>query len=525
MEALCRFRAGWGYPTALLCTYGFFSSVKPLEPFLIPYLSGPDKNITAEQVNNQIFPVWTYSYLVVLIPVFLLTDYLRYKPVVIFQGVNLLVTSGLLLWAQGVAAMQIMEVFYSVVTACEVAYFSYIYSVVDLQHYQKVTAYCRSVQLLGYTVGSVLGQLMVSFSLMSYQGILVLNLVLISIALVTSCFLPMPQKSMFFHRKQGVDDAATSPPVQTSINETTGEPASNGVMEPQLDRSARTVDREGHERNPEILRNQDIAACNNTASRDTGQCFGVLLRLWREFLQCYSKQLLYWSLWWALATCGYNQTVNYVQVLWDHVGGSQNFAIYNGGVEAVSNLFSAAMAYAVGFTKVNWATWGELALGSFSGLGAASLFLMTFIGNIWVCYVAYVIFKCLYMLLITIAMFQIAADLSIERYALVFGGNNFVALVLQTVITAIVVDSRGLSLKIIPQFIVYGSYFTGITILFLLRGLYTVVSTRSRTNVSQTQREDALSTWTAVDIDAGRKLNALARGTAAQSQEVTAQPK
>uniref|UniRef100_A0A8C9W7A0 Solute carrier family 19 member 3 n=1 Tax=Scleropages formosus TaxID=113540 RepID=A0A8C9W7A0_SCLFO len=84
--ALCRFRAGWGYPTALLCTYGFFSSVKPLEPFLIPYLSGPDKNITAEQVNNQIFPVWTYSYLVVLIPVFLLTDYLRYKPVVIFQG-------------------------------------------------------------------------------------------------------------------------------------------------------------------------------------------------------------------------------------------------------------------------------------------------------------------------------------------------------------------------------------------------------------------------------------------------------
>uniref|UniRef100_A0A8C9S341 Solute carrier family 19 member 3 n=1 Tax=Scleropages formosus TaxID=113540 RepID=A0A8C9S341_SCLFO len=450
MEALCRFRAGWGYPTALLCTYGFFSSVKPLEPFLIPYLSGPDKNITAEQVNNQIFPVWTYSYLVVLIPVFLLTDYLRYKPVVIFQGVNLLVTSGLLLWAQGVAAMQIMEVFYSVVTACEVAYFSYIYSVVDLQHYQKVTAYCRSVQLLGYTVGSVLGQLMVSFSLMSYQGILVLNLVLISIALVTSCFLPMPQKSMFFHRKQGVDDAATSPPVQTSINETTGEPASNGVMEPQLDRS----------------------------------CFGVLLRLWREFLQCYSKQLLYWSLWWALATCGYNQTVNYVQVLWDHVGGSQNFAIYNGGVEAVSNLFSAAMAYAVGFTKVNWATWGELALGSFSGLGAASLFLMTFIGNIWVCYVAYVIFKCLYMLLITIAMFQIAADLSIERYALVFGGNNFVALVLQTVITAIVVDSRGLSLKIIPQFIVYGSYFTGITILFLLRGLYTVVSTRNENAVT-----------------------------------------
>lgn len=38
-----------------------------------------------------------------------------------------------------------------------------------------------------------------------------------------------------------------------------------------------------------------------------------------------------------------------------------------------------------------------------------------------------------------------------ERYALVFGANNFGALVLQTIITAIVVDSRGLGLAIIPQ--------------------------------------------------------------------------
>ena len=38
-----------------------------------------------------------------------------------------------------------------------------------------------------------------------------------------------------------------------------------------------------------------------------------------------------------------------------------------------------------------------------------------------------------------------------ERYALVFGVNNFGALVLQTIITAIVVDSRGLGLAIIPQ--------------------------------------------------------------------------
>lgn len=38
-----------------------------------------------------------------------------------------------------------------------------------------------------------------------------------------------------------------------------------------------------------------------------------------------------------------------------------------------------------------------------------------------------------------------------ERYALVFGANNFGASALQTVITSIVVDSGGLGLPIIPQ--------------------------------------------------------------------------
>lgn len=50
MEAVRRLRADWRYPTTLLCTYGFFSTFKPLEPFLIPYLTGPDKNLTTEQV-------------------------------------------------------------------------------------------------------------------------------------------------------------------------------------------------------------------------------------------------------------------------------------------------------------------------------------------------------------------------------------------------------------------------------------------------------------------------------------------
>ncbi|XP_028276174.1 thiamine transporter 1 [Parambassis ranga] len=464
MELMRRWRSGWRYPTTLLCIYGFFTTVKPMEPFLIPYLTGPDKNLTTEQVNNQIFPVWTYSYLSVLVPVFLLTDWLRYKPVVVFQCVMLFITTALLLWTQSVPAMQAMQFFYGVVTASEVAYFSYIYSVVDLKRYRKATSYSRSIQLLGYTVGSVLGQILVSFDLLSYSNIMLLTLILNSIALPVSFFLPMPQQSMFFHRRRTAEITTvegTNWPGDSSVDVTEWEKSQEEVRNKNVEKGVR--DEKGS------------VAAEPEESVGTKSCSQVLLQLWRDFRDCYSsRELLYWSVWWAMATCGYNQTVNYVQVLWEHVQPSQNFSIYNGGVEAVSNLLSAATAYGIGFTKVRWEQWGELALGGFSGLGAAALFIMTFISNIWVCYVGYIIFKCLYMLLITIAMYQIAAGLSMERFALVFGANNFGALSLQTVITSVVVDSGGLGLPIIPQFTIYASYFLVISVVFSLRGLFSI---------------------------------------------------
>ena len=62
-----------------------------------------------------------------LVPVFLLTDWLRYKPVMVFQGISLFITMAMLRWMKSVAEMQAMEFVYAVVTACDVAYFSYIY--------------------------------------------------------------------------------------------------------------------------------------------------------------------------------------------------------------------------------------------------------------------------------------------------------------------------------------------------------------------------------------------------------------
>ncbi|XP_073673613.1 thiamine transporter 2 [Garra rufa] len=472
METLKRWMRDWKYPTFLLCIYGFFSTVKPLEPFLIPFLTGPDKNLTIEQVTNQIFPVWTYSYLAVLVPVFLLTDWLRYKPVVVFQCLILFSTTAMLLWCNGVPEMQAVQFTYGVVTSCDVAYFTYLYSIVEMKHYLKATSYCRTAQLLGYLVGSVLGQILVSLELMSYYYILVFTLVLTGMALITSILLPMPKTSMFFHQKRSAGDGEGHVGTEEDLQ-------SNGQ-------------KDGAE-----VEGSSVCDSSSAKRSRTGGCGDVLLRLWRDFLQCFSSRtLIIWSAWWALATCGYNQTVNFVQSLWEHVEPSSNFTVYNGGVEAISNLFGATAAYSIGFSSADWSRWGEVTLGSLSALEGGALFAMVFSGNIWVCYCGYIIFKSLYMLLITIAMFQIAAGLNMERYALVFGANTFCALVLQTIITAVVVDSRGLGLDIVTQFTIYGAYFSIIALIFFISGLYTTMCRKPET---ETLREHPGETFDAED--------------------------
>jgi len=56
------------------------------------------------------------------------------------------------------------QVNYAVVTATEVAYFSYIYSVIPAEKYQRATGYLRAAMLSGYTFGATLGQLLISLA-------------------------------------------------------------------------------------------------------------------------------------------------------------------------------------------------------------------------------------------------------------------------------------------------------------------------------------------------------------------------
>ncbi|KAM9327470.1 thiamine transporter 1 [Pholidichthys leucotaenia] len=449
--------SSWLFPTFLLCVYGFFSNLRPSEPFLTAYLMGPDKNLTETQVVNEIYPIWTYSYLLLLFPVFLATDYLCYKPVLVLQATSLVVTYILLWKAQGMLVMQLVEFFFGLATASEVAYYSYIYSVVEPAVYQRVTGYCRSITLFGSAAGSLMGQLLLSVAKVRLMYLVIITMASAAMAFVAPWFLPMPKRSLFFHKNPAPSEDGTD------CNST-----------PQMEKAE-----DAQSKVP--LNSHDFSMISNSSEsvmrRRSRGLLEVLRMLFDDFLQCYRcRPLLAWSLWWALATCGYFQIINYAQALWETVRPSQDYEIYNGYVETLSTLLGALGALLVSFLPVSWALWGELALCVLSFLMAACVLVMDTLNNIWLCYSSYVLFRATYMLLITVATYQIAASLNMQRYALVFGVNTFVALLLQSLLTLIVVDSAGLGLDVFTQFIIYSAYFAAISLIFLFAGLYKLAS-------------------------------------------------
>uniref|UniRef100_A0A3Q3FC39 Solute carrier family 19 member 2 n=1 Tax=Labrus bergylta TaxID=56723 RepID=A0A3Q3FC39_9LABR len=119
----------------------------------------------------------------------------------------------------------------------------------------------------------------------------------------------------------------------------------------------------------------------------------------------------------------------------------------------------ALAALLVGYLPVSWSLWGA---GS-----VCHVLLMA------VC--VFVMDIAAYMLLITVATSQ---QFNMQRYALVFGVNTFMALLLQTLLTLVVVDSVGFGLDVFTQFLLYGGYFTLIAVVFLLAGLCKLVSRR-----------------------------------------------
>lgn len=254
-------------------------------------------SLPLRQVTNVITPVLSYSYMAVLVPIFLLTDYLRYKPVLVLQSLSHISIWVLLVWGTSVLAMQLMEFFYGITMATRIAYSSYIFSLVAPSRYQRMASYSRSAVLLGVFTSSVLGQLCITLGGVSFNTLNYVSLGFVSFGLILTLFLERPRRSLFFNRPSRAGDAA----VPTELDRMAGGDGGGGTR----------------------------------GWRDM-----VLCRMLRELgALARQPQLRLWSLWWVFNSAGYYLMLYYAHILWNEISHTTDSRrVYNGGVDAASTL-------------------------------------------------------------------------------------------------------------------------------------------------------------------------------------------
>ncbi|KAK3576846.1 hypothetical protein CHS0354_002640, partial [Potamilus streckersoni] len=349
----------WILLTIITCSFGFFKNLRPSEAYLTSYLTGPWKNLTVEQVDNEIYPWWTYSFLLWLIPVFLLTDYFRYKPIIIVDALAYISTWALLLWAQGVRSMKLMQVVYGLSTAGEVAYYSYLFCIVPHHYYQKIASLTRGISLFASFIAYLIGQLVISFGVMDYFDLNIFSFVSVCIAFIIALFIPRPSHSNIFHRFANDSDIPRTEEDLDSHNSIAQGNKDNhdsqggsgncflGINEDAVEQSVgtNTSTEQDQPGNIQIEENKDkIQRVGFTDVENVNGWKQLYLNglrfMWTEIREIYStKVVMIWSVWWALASCGNFQVGNYIQNLWKVISPQhKSMKIYNGAVDAAATL-------------------------------------------------------------------------------------------------------------------------------------------------------------------------------------------
>ncbi|KAG5678211.1 hypothetical protein PVAND_007903 [Polypedilum vanderplanki] len=399
-----------------LSAFGFLKETRLIEPFLTDYYTSYD-GVTEEVINREIFPVGTYSHMIQLLIIFLITDYLRYKPLIIVLGLSSVSIWGIMLLVKAKLGLQIIEVIYGTFCACEVAYYSYIYAKTDKQHYQIVTSHTRAAVLLGKFFSATLSQLIVYFfhdaDNINYRQ---LNFITFIFQVVTAIwsifFIPSVNRSIYFHCKE----------------------------------------------------------IENVES--TKQSFSsAFMLIWEHFKTSYRNEtVLLWCIFYAFSFCLYFQITAYIQILWLAI---DEYVFWNATVDGCLTLLSAiAMLIAgkiqISFLKKQSTTMIVLILmsllqGVFMFFAATALTLLT-------CYIFYILNGIAYGFSITICATKIAENIAEDSHGLVFGFNTFIALCIQTCLTLAIVSS-GFKLPAVGQFIVYSVMYFILGFFFLVKFL------------------------------------------------------
>ncbi|XP_055626314.1 thiamine transporter 1-like [Toxorhynchites rutilus septentrionalis] len=418
----------WRSIAILLSVFGFLKDFRPSDPFLVQFLNGPCHNISTQQIQQDLFPVGTYSFGTQLVITFLITDYLRYKPLIVLAGLAGIAYWCLFIWARELKWLQLAQIFYGTYKAADVAFWSYIYASVDRSYYQKITSYTRSASLVGKFAAAVSSQLLLFYGLVTdYLDLNYLSLAVQTCTTAIALFLPPAPKSVYFNRQPAKKDQNLNEPVSNA----------RGTETPTSDPDA------------EKLTPMEL--------------------LWYHIKSSYSTfVVLRYSLWYALESCIYYQTMLYAQVLWRTIANTRSTGVlWNGAVEAVLTICSAIITFSAGFVPEEALKVPNTLLGlSWISFAQGGILLLAALApNLWVAYGSHIVFSALHSFTVTLLNAEIAKNICRDSFGLVFGINASVGSVLQILVTLVVVN--GLSnTDVVGQFIIFGGICGAIGLLF-----------------------------------------------------------
>ncbi|KAI6179066.1 hypothetical protein M3Y98_00570200 [Aphelenchoides besseyi] len=435
----------WLLP-AYIVFFSFIKEVKVGEPFLFKYQTEV-LNLTSSQIRSEVYPNFPYSYAIALIPIFLLTDLLLYKPTMLLEVLGQIGFRASLVFGGSVDSQIYGTISYGIASASEVAFFSYIYAKLEKDQYRRLTSWTRAGTMSGRTLGYMASQLIILAHWGDYLTLNIIAFILPCIVLVFCIFMPR------VHWKRMVDRMVEAK-------------AQSNHLKP------------------------------NSVEKKMPQTYGqyVMKRirtLRSDFAKIYrSTYIRRWSFYWALGTAMSLQFALLSQTLWGEVQTKDmKESPLNGLAEAGYTFFAALLILALNSFALDWDKYGETALVIISIIDAIILVIYSQAQSIYVIYIAY---RSLYQVMITIAQWNIANKMVCESYGLVFGSNSFIALIMQCLLTVVVTDSRGLGMGIREQYLVYAGCHLVIAFIFFCSILYTLFHyfTR-RPKISDTSKDHA----------------------------------
>lgn len=413
----------WKFITVMVTVFTFTVEIRPMDSFLTAYLTGPIVNVSLNEVSNVLTPIRIYFGVIGSFLVFLSSDYLRYKPVMIINGMLGMAAYVNLINSPTTFRIMMTEICLSLFACIEMAYYGYLYSKIeDKEHYQIATGFAKSGMLSGTCVGGILGQLVVYFNNCNYSVLPYYSLAFMTFATTWACFLPSVGKS------------------KTVIH--IGDVGDEGFLNSAI-------------RDPGIPKYSSTEKANKPNIAPSA----ILFNHFSDFRHSYAdRTVLMWSIWYVIAMAAFTQTNLYVNILYTYIADETDdkHMLLNGLVDSLATMCAAISTYQIGKVNVNWNKHGSTFL-AFISLAIALLLSLGYCSkNILIVYMMYICFDTIVQSIFVIAMSQIAKQLKHDFYTSVLGFNAFLGILLSTCLSSLMIRI-GTSLPV--RFLVYSSTF------------------------------------------------------------------